>query len=106
MPGDGEILLRVAATSFNPFELGLRRGLLRSVFPLDLPYTLGSDVAGTITEIGKGVHTFAVGDQVTGRLDGGAAADYVTATPEVLVAAPTAIPLAHAAAIPIAGVTA
>jgi NADPH:quinone reductase-like Zn-dependent oxidoreductase len=106
VPGDGLILLRVAATSFNPSELGLRRGLLRSVFPLALPYTLGNDVAGTVTELGTGVHGIAVGDRVIGRLDGGAAADYVIASPEVMVAAPTAVPLAHAAAIPIAGVTA
>jgi NADPH:quinone reductase-like Zn-dependent oxidoreductase len=84
----------------------LRRGLLRSVFPVDLPYTLGGDLAGTVVARGAGVHTLAVGDRVIGRLDGGAAADFVVATPEVLVAAPTAIPLAHAAALPIAGVTA
>src|SRR4051812_5748083 len=53
-PGDGEVVLRVTATSFNPSEVGLRRGLLRSVLPLDLPYTLGSDVAGTVTELGTG----------------------------------------------------
>jgi NADPH:quinone reductase-like Zn-dependent oxidoreductase len=105
-PGDGAVVLRVAATSFNPSELGLRRGLLRSVFPLELPYTLGGDVAGTVTELGTGVRVLAVGDRVIGWLDGGAAADYAIAAPEALVAAPTAIPLAHAAAIPIAGVTA
>jgi NADPH:quinone reductase-like Zn-dependent oxidoreductase len=106
VPGEGEVVLRVAATSFNPSEVGLRRGLLHSVAPLDLPYTLGSDVAGTVTALGKGVHPLAVGDRVIGRLDGGAAAEYAIAATEVLVAAPTAIPLAHAAAIPIAGVTA
>jgi NADPH:quinone reductase-like Zn-dependent oxidoreductase len=106
VPSHGEVLLRVAATSFNPSEIGLRRGLLRSVFPLDLPYTLGSDVAGIVAEVGEGVSAFAVGDRVVGRLDGGAAAEYTTAAAEVLVAAPTAIPLAHAAALPIAGVTA
>jgi NADPH:quinone reductase-like Zn-dependent oxidoreductase len=106
VPGDGEVVLRVAATSFNPSEAGLRRGLLRSVFPLDLPYTIGSDVAGTVTEVGKGVHELAAGDRVIGRLDGGAAAEYAVAASEVLVAAPATIPLAHAAAIPIAGVTA
>jgi NADPH:quinone reductase-like Zn-dependent oxidoreductase len=106
VPGDGVVVIRVAATSFNPSEVGLRRGLLRSVFPLDLPYTIGSDVAGTVAEVGQGVHGLAVGDRVIGRLDGGAAAEYAVAAPEVLVAAPAAIPLAHAAAIPIAGVTA
>ncbi|GAA3018973.1 NADP-dependent oxidoreductase [Streptosporangium longisporum] len=106
VPSGGEVLLRVAATSFNPSEAGLRRGLLRSVFPLALPYTLGSDVAGVVEEVGEGVSALTVGDRVVGRLDGGAAAEYVTAAAEALVAAPTTVPLAHAAAMPIAGVTA
>ncbi|MER5457624.1 NADP-dependent oxidoreductase [Micromonospora sp. NPDC002389] len=106
-PGRGEVLIKVAATSFNPSDVGLRRGLLRAVLPLDLPYTLGGDVAGTIVELGGGVHTPAVGDRVIGRVDtGGAAAEYVTAAADTVVAAPTAVPLPHAAAIPIAGVTA
>jgi NADPH:quinone reductase-like Zn-dependent oxidoreductase len=107
VPGPGEVLIDVAATSFNPSDIGLRRGLLRSVFRLDLPYTLGGDVAGTVVEVGGGVHTLAAGDRVIGRLDGGgAAAEYVTAAADTLVAAPAAVPLAHAAAIPIAGLTA
>jgi NADPH:quinone reductase-like Zn-dependent oxidoreductase len=107
VPGRGDVLIHVAATSFNPSDIGLRRGLLRSVFPLDLPYTLGGDVAGTIVEVGDNVRTLAVGDRVIGRLDtGGAAAEYVTAAADTVVAAPTAVPLPHAAAIPIAGVTA
>ncbi|MEU5552624.1 NADP-dependent oxidoreductase [Micromonospora sp. NPDC047793] len=106
-PGRNEVLITVAATSFNPSDIGLRRGLLRAVFPLDLPYTLGGDVAGTIVELGDGVDTLAVGDRVVGRLDtGGAAAEFVTAAADTVVAAPTTVPLPHAAAIPIAGVTA
>jgi NADPH:quinone reductase-like Zn-dependent oxidoreductase len=96
-PGPGEVLIKVAATSFNPSEIGLRRGLLHSLHPLDLPYTLGGDVAGTVVE---------TGDRVIGRLDGGAAAEYVVAPVATLVPAPTSVPLEHAAAIPIAGVTA
>ena len=104
-PGPGEVLVRVAATSFNPSDVGLRRGLLRSVFALDLPHTLGGDVAGTVVELGGGVRTLAVGDAVIGRVDG-TAAEYVTADAGTLAAAPGTIPLAHAAAIPIAGLTA
>ncbi len=107
MPGPGEVLVQVAATSFNPSEIGLRSGLLRSVFALDLPYTLGWDVAGTVVEVGSCVHTLGPDDQVIGRLDsGGAAAEYVVAAADTLVPAPTAVPLAHAAAIPLAGLTA
>ena len=92
LPRDGEVLIQVAATSFNPSDIGLRRGLLRSVFPLDLPYTLGADVAGIVTEAGSGVSALVAGDRVIGRLDGGgAAAEYVTAAASTLAAAPGAI---------------
>ncbi|MEU0556483.1 NADP-dependent oxidoreductase [Dactylosporangium sp. NPDC006015] len=105
--GPGEVLLRVAATSFNPSDVGLRRGLLRSVLPVDLPLTLGSEVAGTVVEVGHGVHTLAPGAPVIGRVDsGGTAAEFVTAAADTLVAAPATVPLAHAAAVPVAGLTA
>ncbi|WP_436536761.1 NADP-dependent oxidoreductase [Actinoplanes sp. HUAS TT8] len=89
-PGPGDALVKVAATSFNPSDLGVRRGLL----PTDLPFTLGGDVAGT-----------AEGERVIGRIVA-ASADYVSAPAQDLVPAPATIPLAHAAAIPIAGLTA
>ncbi|MEV0898290.1 zinc-binding dehydrogenase [Actinoplanes sp. NPDC049802] len=95
-PGPGEVLVRVAATTFNPSEAGLRRGLLRSIVPVVLPYTMGLDVAGTLAQ----------GDRVIGRLDGGAAADFAVAPANVLVPVPDGVPLEDAAALPIAGLTA
>lgn len=53
-PAFGEVLVRVAATSFNPTEAALRAGMLQAFLPVDLPYTLGWDVAGTVAEIGAG----------------------------------------------------
>ncbi|WP_224756484.1 NADP-dependent oxidoreductase [Streptomyces sp. col6] len=106
-PDFGEVLIRVAANSFNPTEAALRAGLLEAFLPVDLPYTLGWDVAGTVTEVGAGAEGFAVGDRVIGRLDGGgAAAEYVRAPASMLTAAPKSIPLTHAAALPVAGLTA
>ncbi|GAA2733000.1 NAD(P)H-binding protein [Actinocorallia aurantiaca] len=107
-PGPGEVLIRVAATSFNPSEAGLRLGLLQDVLSVTLPCTLGVDVSGTIVSLGPGATGWAVGDRVVGRLDGGsgAAAEYATAPADVLVAAPRTIPLADAAALPVAGLTA
>ncbi|WP_329381711.1 NADP-dependent oxidoreductase [Streptomyces sp. NBC_01351] len=105
-PAFGEVLIRVAATSFNPTETALRAGLLQAFLPVELPYTLGWDVSGTVAEIGAGAEGFAVGDRVVGRLDGGAAAEYVRAPAALLVAAPASLPLAHAAALPVAGLTA
>lgn len=101
------MLIRVAATSFNPSESGLRSGYLRTVLPVDLPYTLGWDVAGTVEATGAHVDAFSEGDPVVGRLDtGGAAAEYVIADTANLVRAPTTIPLPHAGALPVAGLTA
>ncbi|MEO3887053.1 zinc-binding dehydrogenase [Nonomuraea sp. B5E05] len=104
-PGPGEVLIEVAATSFNPAEVGLRSGLLTEVFGTSLPRTLGWDVSGTVLEIGADVTGLAPGDRVFGQVDG-AAAEYVTAPADLLARAPESIPLAHAATIPVAGLTA
>jgi NADPH:quinone reductase-like Zn-dependent oxidoreductase len=104
-PGPGEVLVEVAATSFNPSEVGLRSGLLPEVFQVNLPHTLGWDVSGTVVETGAGIATLVPGDRVFGMVNG-AAAEYVTAPADVLVKAPESIPLAATAAIPVAGLTA
>ncbi|MEV4107626.1 zinc-binding dehydrogenase [Nonomuraea sp. NPDC049695] len=104
-PGPGEVLIEVAAASFNPSEVGLRAGLLRDVLHVELPHTLGSDVSGTVVETGRGVTDLAPGDRVFG-LVGGVAAEYAAVPASVLARAPESVPLAHAAAVPVAGLTA
>ncbi|MER6508840.1 zinc-binding dehydrogenase [Nonomuraea sp. NPDC001636] len=101
-PGPGEVLIEVAATSFNPSEVGLRAGLLREVFGGALPHTLGWDVAGTVL---TGAGDLVPGDRVIGLIDG-AAAEYAVARADVLARAPRRIPLTAAAAVPVAGLTA
>ena len=101
--------LRVAATSFNPVDGGIRGGYLQGPFPVTLPHTPGIDVAGTVDALGDGVDSVAVGDAVVAFLSmtaDGAAAEYVITPAEVLAPAPTSIPLADAAALPMVGLTA
>ena len=108
-PGPGQVLVQVAATSFNPVDAGIRGGYLSAAFPITFPHVPGIDVSGTITEIGDGVTEWTVGDPVIGLLPmtaDGAAADYVIAPADVLATAPRSVPLADAAALPIAGLTA
>ncbi|WP_116050498.1 NADP-dependent oxidoreductase [Amycolatopsis palatopharyngis] len=108
-PGVGQVLLRVTATSFNPVDAGIRSGQLRQVFPVSLPHTPGLDVAGTVAELGPRVTSMAPGAPVIGFLPitgGGAAAEFVSVPVDVLTAAPAALPLADAAALPLAGLTA
>jgi NADPH:quinone reductase-like Zn-dependent oxidoreductase len=102
--GEGEVLLKVAAAGFNPADRGDRAGGYRK---MPLPFTLGYDVAGTVEEVADPAAGIAVGDRVIGRLDhGGPSAEYAVAPADVLVLAPESIPLADAAAIPVAGLTA
>lgn len=107
--GPGEVLVRVAGTSFNPVDAGIRGGYLSEVFAIDFPHVPGIDVAGAVAELGDGVTGWKVGDPVVGLLPmaaRGAAAEYVTAPAEVLAAAPRSVALADAAALPVVGLTA
>ena len=108
-PGPGQVLLQVAATSFNPVDAGIRGGYLSEAFDVTFPHVPGIDVAGTVAELGEGVQTWHVGDAVVGLLPlnaDGAAAEYVLAPADSLAVAPTSIPLADAAALPTVGLTA
>lgn len=109
VPGVGEVRLRVAATTFNPVDGGIRGGFLRGPFPVALPHVPGIDVAGTVDAVGDGVGNVAVGDAVVAFLSmtaDGAAAEYVVTPADVLAPAPMSIPLADAAAFPMVGLTA
>jgi NADPH:quinone reductase-like Zn-dependent oxidoreductase len=63
-PGEGEVLVRVAASSVNRFDIKLRSGSLKELIPLDFPAILGLDVSGTVESVGPGVKTFRPGDNV------------------------------------------
>lgn len=109
VPGEGEVRVRAAGAAFNPVDDGIRGGYLREVFPVALPHTPGIDLAGTVDALGAGVTGLAVGDAVVGFLPmtaPGAAAEYVVAPAAVLAPAPSSVPLADAAALPMVGLTA
>ncbi|KAA0098756.1 NADP-dependent oxidoreductase [Mycolicibacterium sp. P1-18] len=109
VPGPGQVLIEVAATSFNPVDAGIRGGYLAEVYAIAFPHTPGVDVSGTVAEIGAGVQGWNVGDAVVALLPldaDGAAAQYALAAAESLAAAPTSVELADAAALPVAGLTA
>jgi NADPH:quinone reductase-like Zn-dependent oxidoreductase len=108
-PAAAQVLIRVAATSFNPVDAAIRSGFLQQVFPVALPHTPGIDVAGTLAEIGEGVAGWSVGEAVVGFLpmsEDGASAEFVLAPAELLTRAPISIPLVDAAALPSASLSA
>jgi len=108
-PAAGQVLIQVAATSFNAVDVGIRAGSLQQVFPVRFPHTPGIDVAGTVAALGAEVTGVSIGDAVIGFLpmnEDGAAAEFVVAPAAVLTAAPRRVPLTVAAALPAVALTA
>ena len=121
VPGPGEVLVRVQATSLNYRDLILARNASQPIVPL-------SDGAGQVMEIGDGVTRFAVGDRVTATffldwLDGpataentrlalgggatdGMLAELVVLPERALVATPSHMTDEEAATLPCAALTA
>lgn len=105
-PGDGELLVRVAATSLNPIDLKMLSGALRSLFATSFPYIPGVDVCGTVVATGTNVHGYAVGDRVGGAVQKGLAEFARADAASPLVArVPNGIEDVVAAAAPVVGVT-
>lgn len=103
VPAEGEVLIRVHATSVNPFDCAARSGYLTSYFNYNLPLILGTDVSGTIEEVGAGVTNFAPGDSVYARAGvtrDGAYAEYVTVPATDVAFKPKSIDHIYAAALP------
>jgi len=108
-PGPGEVLVRVAGAATNPLDLKITAGYMHDFFPVEFPYTLGTDVSGTITTLGDRVERWTVGNQIVARLDpsaGGAYAEFAVIPAAQLVPAPTSIPLFLASAAVTAAATA
>ncbi len=103
-PGEGEVLVRLAATSVNPVDYKLRSGILQSYMPLQLPAILGRDVSGVVRDIGVGVTGFAEGDRVL-ALGDKTYAELVLVKASDLAIAPPTIDLVDAAALPLVALT-
>ena len=110
IPGPGEVLVRVAASSVNPVDCKIRRGERPLISP-ELPAVLHGDVAGTVEAIGEGVSQFAVGGEVFGmagglKNSGGALADFMRADCRLLAHKPKKLAFSEAAALPLVTITA
>src|SRR5579864_2759673 len=104
VPGPGEVLVRVAATSVNPIDYKRRAGLTKDFYPLQFPGLIGVDIAGTVVRLGPGVEGFSVGDQVFAMADN-TYAELCVVKAAVLAKVPKGLDLIQAAALPLVTVT-
>ena len=108
-PADDEVLVKVYATSINPIDWKIRKGASQAKFPVTLPFTLGWDVSGVVEQKGDNVTGFEVGAEVYSRPSparNGAYAEYIVIKASEVARKPNTIDHVHAAAVPLAGLTA
>jgi NADPH2:quinone reductase len=97
-PGPGEVLVRVRAAGVNPYDTYMRNGTY-AIKPA-LPYTPGSDAAGTIEAVGQGVSRVKSGDRVyTATTLSGAYAEYALALESQVHRLPEKISFAQGAGL-------
>lgn len=113
-PEKGEVLVRVHAASINARDWHIMRGEPRAARFLDASTfsprrpkvpVRGTDFAGTIQAIGRGVTGWRSGDPVFGEA-AGTLADHVIADVQHVARVPDGVTFEQAAATPLAGVTA
>ncbi|MFE8150107.1 zinc-binding dehydrogenase [Brenneria goodwinii] len=112
VPGKGEVLLRVRASSLNYHDVFTRRGM--PGISLSFPIIIGLDVAGEIIALGENVQGWNIGDRVVvdpiNRVEGGLVgetthgglAELCRVPAHQLIALPDDISFAEAAALPVA----
>ncbi|MFJ6937665.1 NAD(P)H-quinone oxidoreductase [Streptomyces sp. NPDC101132] len=98
VPGEGEVLVEVAASAVNRADLLQRQGFYNPP-PGASPYP-GLECSGRITALGPGVTGWAVGDEVCALLSGGGYAERVAVPAGQLLPVPEGVDLVTAAALP------
>lgn len=101
-PGPGQVLIRIEAIGVNFVEIYFRKG----VYKATLPFTPGTEAAGTVEELGPGVNGFASGDAVVSVSVLGSYAEYALVSAAQLVKVPEGLNLEQAAAALLQGMTA
>jgi NADPH2:quinone reductase len=102
VPGSGEALVRLEFIGVNFIEVYQRRGL----YKVALPYTPGSEGAGTVVAVGAGVGDVRVGDRVASTNFSGSYAELALASADRLVPLPTGLSAREGAAAMLQGMTA
>jgi NADPH:quinone reductase-like Zn-dependent oxidoreductase len=105
-PKVDEVLVRVRATSVNPWDYKLASGAFRSFVPSDFPYIPGGEFAGEVEAVGAAVRHVKPGDAVYGNCPHGAYAQLMAAPDSSVALKPASLTPLQAASVPLAAQTA
>ena len=103
-----ELLVQVHAASVNPIDNTIPTGLFKAVLPFKLPATLGSDLAGVVTDVGSRVTRFKPGDAIFASifdLGTGSLAEFAVVPENAAALKPANLDFVQAASIPMVGLT-
>jgi len=103
-----ELLVRVHAAAVNPIDNMIPTGLFKAVVRFELPATVGSDLAGVVTEVGSRVTRFKVGDAVFANIfdqGTGSIAEFAAVPESAAALKPVNLDFVQAASIPMVGLT-
>jgi len=101
-PQRGEVLVAIEFAGINFFDVYQRQG----VYPIPVPFTLGTEAAGTVVAVGPDVSDVKMGDRVAYQGVQGAYAQRAVAPADRLVPLPEEVPTRTAAALILQGLTA
>ena len=107
--GSGELLIRIHAAGVNPVDWKVREGYLKDAIKYSLPMIPGWDFSGIVEEAGAGVRRLKQGAEVfcfPGLARSGSYAEFIAVPEEVVALKPKSFDQVHAAALPVAGLTA
>ncbi|RKQ58052.1 NADPH:quinone reductase-like Zn-dependent oxidoreductase [Vogesella indigofera] len=105
---DDELLVQVHAAGLNPIDYVVPTGMFKPVLHFQLPATLGSDLAGVVTEVGRNVTRFKPGDAVFASifdLGTGSIAEFAVVPERAAALKPANLDFVQAASIPMVGLT-
>lgn len=107
---ENQVLIEVHASSLNPWDTFVREGRAQSFMRLDLPVTLGGDIAGVVVEIGQGVTGLRIGDEIYGAAGitggSGAFAEFAVTSADKVAPKPKTMNFIESAAVVLTGLSA
>lgn len=106
---DNDILVEIQAAAVNLLDSKIKTGEFKLILPYKFPLTLGHDLAGVVTKVGRNVKKFKAGDEVYARaadFNIGTFAEFIAIDEKDAALKPKNISMEEAASLPLVSLTA